>query len=107
MGIFYVDRKVILPTTVNINQILPLSLKFPRRRTSVNDKSILFQNLFRKGNRFEVTAHFCHGNAFKYLWRAGAKPGNPVVQDFRKADWYIQKAIELVEKTPGLNESEI
>lgn len=54
-----------------------------------------------------VTAHFCHGNAFKYLWRAGAKPGNPVVQDFRKADWYIQKAIELVEKTPGINENEV
>lgn len=24
-----------------------------------------------------VTAHFCHGNAFKYLWRAGQKDGNP------------------------------
>jgi hypothetical protein len=44
-----------------------------------------------------VTAHFCHGNAFKYLWRAGQKDGNPVTQDFKKAKWYIEKAIELVE----------
>ena len=47
----------------------------------------------------EATAHFCHGNAFKYLWRVGTKPGNPAVQDFKKAEWYIHKAIELIENT--------
>jgi hypothetical protein len=46
-----------------------------------------------------ATAHFCHGNAFKYLWRVGTKPGNPAVQDFKKAEWYIHKAIELIENT--------
>ena len=44
------------------------------------------------------TVAFCHGNAFKYLWRAGSKPGNPAKQDFEKARWYIDKAVELIEK---------
>jgi hypothetical protein len=45
-----------------------------------------------------ATANFCHGNAFKYLWRAGQKAGNPITQDFKKARWYLDKAIELLEK---------
>ena len=45
----------------------------------------------------EATAHFCHGSAFKYLWRAGQKDNNPITQDFKKAGWYINKAIELLE----------
>ena len=44
------------------------------------------------------TIAFCHGNAFKYLWRAGSKADNPASQDFKKARWYVDKAIELIEK---------
>lgn len=47
----------------------------------------------------EATANFCQGSAFKYLWRAGQKDGNPITQDFKKANWYITKAIELLENT--------
>lgn len=43
--------------------------------------------------------HFCHGNAIKYLFRAGNKEDNPTLQDFRKVRWYINKAIEMLEKT--------
>lgn len=29
------------------------------------------------------------GNAFKYVWRAGLKSGNPAEKDFKKALWYL------------------
>ena len=45
-----------------------------------------------------ATTNFYHLNAFKYLWRAGQKEGNSTVQDFEKAGWYINKAVELVKK---------
>lgn len=34
------------------------------------------------------------GNAIKYLWRAGLKPGSDVVTDYNKAIWYIQREIQ-------------
>ena len=42
----------------------------------------------------EVTQHmgFCLGNAMKYLWRSGKK--DDIIQDLRKAIWYIEKEIE-------------
>lgn len=48
----------------------------------------------------EITQHrnFTIGNAIKYLWRAGLKDSAPVVQDLKKAIWYIQKEIERLEK---------
>ena len=47
----------------------------------------------------EVTEHldFCIGNAIKYLWRSGLK-GEAKVEDMKKAIWYINRKIELVEK---------
>lgn len=36
------------------------------------------------------------GNAFKYLWRAGRKH-NRVVEDLKKAVWYINREIEKLE----------
>ena len=39
---------------------------------------------------------FCIGNAMKYLWRAGKKDDN--VQDLKKAIWYINRKIALLEK---------
>jgi len=45
---------------------------------------------------------YCHGNVIKYtstrLWNKG-KP----VQDAKKAVWYLNKMIELMEKTEGEN----
>lgn len=47
----------------------------------------------------DITEHmgFCDGNAVKYIWRAGLKSAN-VVEDLRKAIWYIQREIERLEK---------
>ena len=33
------------------------------------------------------------GNAIKYLWRAGQKPGEGYVRDLKKAEWYIRFAM--------------
>ncbi|MCK7676404.1 DUF3310 domain-containing protein [Corynebacterium pygosceleis] len=46
---------------------------------------------FLPGECIDYTRHmgFVRGNAFKYLWRAGAK-GN-TVQDLEKALWYLHQ----------------
>lgn len=36
------------------------------------------------------------GNAIKYLWRAGLK--GVVVEDLKKARWYVDREIQRVEK---------
>ena len=48
-----------------------------------------------------VTEHmnFCRGNAVKYIWRAGEKPGSDPVEDLRKARWYIDREIARLERT--------
>lgn len=38
---------------------------------------------------------FCICNAFKYIWRAKKKNG---LEDIKKAQWYLNKYIELEEK---------
>lgn len=47
----------------------------------------------------EVTEHmnFCTGNAVKYIWRAGEK--GDVIQDLKKAVWYLNREIERREET--------
>ena len=46
----------------------------------------------------DVVEHFSfnRGNAIKYLWRAGSK-GN-VLEDLKKARWYVQREIDNMEK---------
>lgn len=44
------------------------------------------------------TATYCHINAFKYLWRMEHKNG---VEDLKKAVWYLNKEVELLEKKDG------
>lgn len=53
----------------------------------------------------EGTIDFCKGNALKYLFRAGTKEGNSHQQDLRKAKWYINKAIQLLNKNKGIEYS--
>lgn len=43
--------------------------------------------------------HFCVLNAFKYQWRCNNK--GKTVEDFRKAIWYNNKAVELLERMGG------
>lgn len=54
----------------------------------------------------EIAKHydFCVGNAIKYLWRAGLKHEEGMndrakeIEDLKKAVWYINKKIEMLEK---------
>lgn len=41
-----------------------------------------------------ITCIFCLTNAYKYLYRAGAKEGNSAEQDIAKAKWYWQYCME-------------
>lgn len=45
-----------------------------------------------------TTAIFCLTNAYKYLYRAGDKFGNPARQDIDKAKWYFDYCNKLIAK---------
>lgn len=49
----------------------------------------------------DVVEHmsFNVGNAMKYMWRAGLKPGAEHKQDLEKAVWYLQREIARVTGT--------
>ena len=48
----------------------------------------------------QITEHmdFCIGNAVKYLFRAGIKDEAKTIEDLKKAAWYINRKIALLEK---------
>ena len=48
---------------------------------------------------FTENLSFCLGNSFKYLFRSGCKAGETVMNDLRKALWYVKRA----RKTPSAN----
>lgn len=54
----------------------------------------------------EITEHmnFCVGNAVKYLWRCGEK--NDLLEDLKKARWYIDREIRRVEVERATEASE-
>ena len=43
----------------------------------------------------KAVVDFCVCNAFKYLWRHNGKNGD---EDIKKANWYLNKAVELMER---------
>jgi hypothetical protein len=47
----------------------------------------------------QVVEHmtFNVGNAIKYLWRAGLKGSAPLLEDLKKARWYLDREIQRVE----------
>lgn len=47
----------------------------------------------------QVTEHFNFnlGSAIKYIWRAGLKDKVSLLQDLKKAAWYINREIERLE----------
>lgn len=47
----------------------------------------------------EAVKHFCMCNAWKYRYRSSAKNGE---EDLAKADWYIEKLIELDKEEKGV-----
>lgn len=48
----------------------------------------------------EVTRHmnFNCGNAVKYIWRNGIKPGANAITDLEKAIWYLQDEVQKLRK---------
>ena len=42
----------------------------------------------------QLTIDFCLGNAFKYIYRCKHK--GKMVEDLKKANWYITHALELM-----------
>ena len=48
------------------------------------------------------TVFYCHGNILKYLGSRLWNKDNPI-QDAKKARWYLDKMIEQMEKTKGIN----
>jgi hypothetical protein len=61
----------------------------------------------------EICEHldFCLGNAIKYLWRAGKKPGqvelgsDSAVEDLKKSAWYLRRAIGKEYRSTGITHS--
>ena len=41
---------------------------------------------------------FCLGNAVKYISRAGKKNPDKEIEDLKKAVWYLEHKIELLER---------
>lgn len=50
----------------------------------------------------EAAKNFCACNAFKYIWRYSHKNG---IEDLKKANWYINKRIELGQEKPQSQKS--
>jgi hypothetical protein len=46
--------------------------------------------------------HYCHGNVLKYLGSRLWNKNNPL-EDAKKARWYLNKMIALMEETQGTN----
>lgn len=47
----------------------------------------------------------CIGNALKYLTRAGKKYPDKEIEDLKKAVWYINKIIEVMENNKIMEEN--
>lgn len=50
----------------------------------------------------ESVINFCIGNVFKYIWRFKSKNG---LEDLNKADWYLDKVIDILEKSDNKKDS--
>ena len=56
-------------------------------------------NLYEAINVIEAwEADFCLGNVLKYISRAGKKDGTVATEDLKKAQWYLNRKIEQLEK---------
>jgi hypothetical protein len=53
--------------------------------------------------------NFCCGSAMKYIWRAGLKGTgiNDAIQDLKKAEWFIKREIERLQKETKTNQCSI
>lgn len=49
------------------------------------------------------TFNFNLGNAVKYIWRAGSKPGESAEDDLKKAIWYLERELDRLAWDGGLH----
>ena len=47
--------------------------------------------------------NFNLGNAVKYIWRAGNKPGETTEDDLKKAIWYLERELDRIAWDSGLH----
>lgn len=49
---------------------------------------------------------FSLGSAVKYIARAGHKANSPLVEDLKKAAWYVQREISRLEAAESIGEED-
>ena len=69
------------------------AVECPQHYTSTSIECI---DAMRETQGDEAVKSFCVCNAFKYLWRHNSKNGD---EDIKKANWYLNKAVELMERS--------
>lgn len=69
------------------------AVECPQHYTSTSIECI---DAMRETQGDEAVKSFCICNAFKYLWRHNSKNGD---EDIKKANWYLNKAVELMERS--------
>jgi len=72
--------------------------------SNINEQVNHPQHYGGEGNVYEVikvieatNLDFHLGNAYKYIARAGKKGSDKEIQDLKKAIWYIERKIQLIE----------
>ena len=70
------------------------------RPAHYTETSIECIDAMRETQGDEAVKAFCVCNAFKYLWRHNRKNGD---EDIKKANWYLNKAVEIMEGEKGDN----
>jgi len=91
-----------LPDTINVK----LNVKVddpvnPKHYSDFGDSSavIIIRNWNKVRQALGVEpVSFDVGNALKYMQRAGLKPGQAEVQDLKKAIWYLQERVHVLDE---------
>jgi hypothetical protein len=76
--------------STGINWEVPDSVNHPQHYASTSIECI---DAMIETQGKEAVRAFCVCNAFKYLWRHNNKNGD---EDVKKANWYLNKAVELM-----------
>ena len=74
----------------------PLPPQLPQPNDPVNPAHYKGDYVMRIIEDFELT--FVDGTIIKYILRAGRKPNESALQDYKKALWYLQRKISNLEK---------
>lgn len=84
-----------LENAVTVTEEITADFDVVERPKHYASTSIECIDAMRETQGVEATKDFCICNAFKYLWRHNNKNGD---EDIKKANWYLNKAVELMGK---------